>query len=297
MKQIFSGPVDRSLAELRRLQGIRTQLDNDQRADSERLAVLRASLPDAECASLLEEDNGAAAKQLRNGIADLEKTIAGRSVAKPQLLARIRQAIATLGAARAAIPRTAVKKLQGELDTHMAEVCRMRAELEKFTGAKWVVDERDVVPPHVLFFTEGEFGFAPPKSMRMEGEISRLESAIRKLEEESQYQDGSAVAESLEALLLLTNDLEKLAPAQPEVEAWFAIQKERADKAWNAHLQDIEDSKYMGERFRAPERGLAISLIWGKDGEILPASNIQNRTLNAIGRTVESPSPDVREAA
>jgi hypothetical protein len=287
MKSLFGSPFDKCLSELRKLQAVRAGFATRMLADESQLAALKARVPDLEFAALLEDEGAAAgAASLRRDVREIEDRIAGRATAKSALRRKITETLKAMGKARAENLRKDAEKLQAELTAHCAEMDRRVDELNRFAGCRFVIDKSDQVPAGRPFIA-GEYGWQEPKFTGMDREVARLKSNALRIEEQASFTRGGVSVETIEELLAITNDIQRLAPTEPEIRSWYAAQLVAADEAWKLTVAEYRAMGY--QQIPAPDRALILSVFWDDFGNILPESSVKNRVCNVVGLYRETP--------
>jgi hypothetical protein len=93
-----------------------------------------------------------------------------------------------------------------------------------------------------------------------EAEADRIESAGAQA-----MQGGRVVGESLDELLKVSEDPERLCPTRAEIEAWGTLATAQADRQWEQTL-----AEYVGTK---PTRRLRFELCWDANGVIIEAQS------------------------
>jgi hypothetical protein len=90
---------------------------------------------------------------------------------------------------------------------------------------------------------------------------------------------GQVAGENLESLLAVCADVERLAPTEAAVRAWFEQASAKAEAEWAATALDYAGVNTSDGRFQpAPDHDTVYTLAWNTDGVIdLARSTAKNR--------------------
>jgi hypothetical protein len=181
--------------------------------------------------------------------------------------------------------RKQADKLRSDRAAHMLAFEKMAGELERLTGTTWGMLSEARLPPNVIFRGDGEFPAAKPIHEIMAEQITQLTSRAAQVEQNAATQHGGgANADSLDKLLEIIANVEKLCPTEPAVRAWFTVAMERVDRQWKAIALDQLCLRSQDSLVPEPRRILDLTLLWDQDGEILPTSEVKCRVAVVIGR-------------
>ncbi len=286
---LFGTSADKQLEALRGLHGDRIRLADKISALEVELQKLRGDdggerALDAFLAGAPATD-AARAQAVEQELSDLRG-------ARQALCKRIRAAILDLGKTRGAGLRKQARKLESELEKHLERLGELRRQLEEFSEARWCIqtlpDDAEVLmqpsgTPMTLYRTPPPF----PKSSQLQAEISRLNSEAAAIEERARWntEGGQAGATSLDELLAIAADPERLAPLPAALTAWFEQATARAAEEWEETAREYTrgaDSR-TGKPFTVvPQHAVDYVVYWDSNGEIdMARSSAKNRVLHA----------------
>lgn len=281
---LLTNPIERSVSELRKLQGARHKLESEALLDTEQIAELRGDLADAEVSALLD---GGDTKELRREIRDLEVKLEGLQAARPKLCERIRQALRSLAHERAEELRGRAKKLGDELAKHEAKVAELKQQLETAAGCRFEQAVFAIVPG-VTYMANNLPREGASIAERMRAEIAQLEEEAKRIEQRAEQasRGGQVRFESFDELLKVADDIERIAPTKPAIEAWLKVASERAEAAWQQRLLDFP------ERIK-PERVMAYLLVWDGNGciDVAQAKVFSQEVRIMPGQRPATPAP------
>lgn len=256
---IFSDTVDKAFAELKKLQ---KQDDNL----GARLAAVRhtnASLSSSRGAEkILDEflqNDEVTRRATRQRIADGVAEEADLELARAALCSRRKGAILKHADVKAAAVNVKADKLREELAKHNDQTRVLLEKLEAHEGARYVLAVPEVLPPGTI---SGPVTWRAPKSHGLHAEIARLESQAKGLvtAAKSRLKRDFIESPSLDGLLEAARDVERLAPHEHEIGAWFAEASERQPQSWaNHNFHDYPDG---------PEGDVVYHLEWTEGGKI-----------------------------
>jgi hypothetical protein len=181
-----------------------------------------------------------------------------------------------LGKARAGEFLKPAAKLEGELRKHRARTIELLKELESHTSCKYIVDVN--AGADILLDSAGREsvfrrGSRPaPKSFEYEAEINRLLAQASAVEARAQAAtDGGQVAgETLDELLKVAADIERLAPMEAAIRAWFEQASAKAEAEWAVTAMDYAGVNTSDGRFQpAPAHDSVFTVCWDADGNLV----------------------------
>lgn len=263
---LFSKSTDKCLEVLRDFHAAREKLEARMIEASSELARLRVSDGDGERALDSFLAGAQATGQAREAM--LEGELDDLRRARTALLRRIRAAITELGAARAAVIRKPVSKLQKELDAHKAERQRLLNALQDFTQERYWPQER----PFGLsgYDARGvEISFTPTETlptpiwMQWQEKIDAIEAEAARVEQfaTAAVNGGHLQAVEIADLLKLGDDVERIAPLRRAIEAWVTSAIPRAKAGLEMRM--------VGCNWPPPDiQTIQFVLSWDADGNI-----------------------------
>jgi hypothetical protein len=231
----------------------------------------------------LDADGFPTSGRLRVGA--IEQQLVDLRGARAALCRRIRGAIVDLGKVRADAFRKQAAALQGQLEKHLAKSAELLKELETHTRARYAPDrigDADILTDGAGRESVFRRGDRPmPRSQELASEIAMLHRKSESAEARAQAAtDGGQVSgENLESLLAVCADVERLAPTEAAVRAWFEQASAKAEAEWAATAMDYAGVNTSDGRFQpAPDHDTVYTLAWNTDGVIdLARSTAKNR--------------------
>lgn len=277
---LFGNGVDRGVQALKDLHVTRVKLESSISDREKELLELRAgatsetALQNFMAGEAVDEQGFPVSARGRAGA--IENKLADLIAARPALCRRIRGAIQELGKARAGEFRKQAAKLQGELDKHLARSAELLGALEQHSRIKYAPDR--VLNGDVLTDASGREslfrrGSVPaPRSQELASEIAMLHRKAEAAEARAQAAtDGGQVSgENLESLLAVCADVERLAPTEAAVRAWFEQASAKAEAEWAATAMDYAGVNTSDGRFQpAPAHDSVFTVCWDADGNLV----------------------------
>lgn len=247
----FGNDVERAQGEITRLEGARAKLQAQCAQAQDEILALRAQLPAAELATVLDETAEPNATQIHGLIAQAERVIAAADRAEGPLLVRLQQAHADLAEAQAVKIDASADDLQADLDAHLRMVQELLAKLAELDGQ--YVSASSAQLSAMAFFTTGEGAKTLPpelqaipitKGAQMQIRVTQLRAKAAAIRQQATvHSSGQASGYSLQELLEQLRQ-KPMAPTESSVTSWFASTQERATKI-EADWQRLQGSTPM----------------------------------------------------